>query len=189
MTGKILKVARLGHPILEQKAQNVVDPRSPEIQTIINDMKATLEHEGGIGLAAPQVHIPLRIFIYFIPKETNNPKYDLTQEYDPEGVPLRVLINPLIEPISDEVILGWEGCLSVPGLLGEVERYKSVKVISQSTTGETLTIEAHGFHARALQHEYDHLEGLLFPKKIKNLSRFGYTEEVVQYLKNRSFSL
>lgn len=182
MLNQVLKIAKLGNPILAGKAQHVSDPSAVEIKTLIENMKLTLESEGGVGLAAPQVNAPLRIFIYHIPKATANPRYNLTPEYDPDGVPLTVAMNPVVEPIGNQVVLGWEGCLSIPGMMVEVERYLSVRLKAQDINGKPFALEAHGFHARAIQHEYDHLEGMLIPSRMKNVSRFGYTEEVVRFL-------
>lgn len=173
-----LKLALLGNPILSQPALPVSDPFSESVQHLIKEMKLILERSGGIGLAAPQVHHLVRIFMYFIPKATDNPKYALTPEYDPEGVPLRVLINPTIIPMGTDTMTEWEGCLSVPGLLGEVQRPKSVKVSALDERGQEVSFTAHGFHARALQHENDHLDGVVFPSRLTHPSRFGYTEEI-----------
>ncbi len=174
-----LTIALLGNPILSQVSLPVSDPFSESVQDLIMNMKLILHQSGGIGLAAPQVHHLLRIFMYFIPKATNNPKYALTPEYDPEGVPLRVLINPIITPIESDTLTAWEGCLSVPGLLGEVQRHKSVRVSALNEEGNPISFTARGFHARALQHENDHLDGVVFPTRLTHPSRFGYTEEIL----------
>lgn len=173
-----LTIALLGNPILSQSSLPVSDPFSESVQDLIKKMKLILDRSGGIGLAAPQVHHLVRIFMYFIPKATSNPKYALTPEYDPDGVPLRVLINPTIVPLSTDTLTAWEGCLSVPGLLGEVQRPKSVKVSALNEKGQQVSFTAQGFHARALQHENDHLEGVVFPSRLTHPSRFGYTAEI-----------
>lgn len=182
-----LTLALLGNPILSQRAVLVSDPLSESVQGLITNMKAFLARSGGIGLAAPQVHHLLRIFIYFIPKTTNNPKYALTPEYDPDGVPLRVLINPTINPLNEETLTAWEGCLSVPGLLGEVSRHKSVSVTALNEKGKEVSFHAHGFHARALQHENDHLDGIVYPSRLTHLSRFGYAQEIQPQMKVSGF--
>jgi len=184
MEGKAIEVARLGHPILSKVCEPVSDPLDPEVQQLIADLKATIEQRGCLGMSAPQIFVPLRVVMYHIPSSVDDPDtYELTPKYDPQGVPYKILINPEITPLSDELSEGWEGCQSVPGLLGLVQRKNSVKLKALDENGEHFEIEAHGFHARIIQHECDHLDGILFPHRLKDPRMFGYYEEVIKYLK------
>ena len=161
----ILKIARMGHPILKQRAAEVSDPTGAEIRNLINDMIDTLADVGGAGLAAPQVHVPLRVVIFQVPAkriraEDNNP--------EAEGIPLTALINPVIEPLSPEQTEGIEACLSVPGLAGMVPRWTSIRYSAISPTGDIIETVAKGFHARVVQHEVDHLDGIVFLDRIRS---------------------
>jgi len=171
----LLKIARMGHPVLKVPAAPVEDPKSPEIAQLIEDMIETMHDAEGTGLAAPQVHVPLRVVIF-----TVYPERDKAEGGEGGGVPLTVLINPEIEPLSDEMALGWEGCLSIPGMMGEVPRYTHIRYKALDLEGKQFEREAHGFHARVVQHECDHLDGMLYPQRIKDMSRFGFTEELVR---------
>jgi peptide deformylase len=164
----ILKIARMGHPVLQQKAEAVEDPIAPEIQRLINDMSETLDDVGGIGLAAPQVHEGHRVVIYYEPGQAN----------EEDAKELTVLINPVIEPLDDEAEVGWESCLSLPGLTGAVPRYTQIRYTGLTPEGEEFEREAHGFHARVLQHECDHLDGVLYPMRMSNMAYFGFTDEM-----------
>ena len=164
----ILKIARMGHPVLQQKAEDVGDPSAPEIQRLINDMNETLDDVGGIGLAAPQVHERHRVVIYYEPGRTD----------EEDAKELTVLINPIIEPLEDEAEVGWESCLSLPGLTGAVPRYTHIRYTGLTPEGDAFEREAHGFHARVLQHECDHLDGVLYPMRMSNMAYFGFTEEM-----------
>lgn len=184
MFGKVLNVALMGNPVLGKKCRPVLDPLTTEVQELISDMKETIRHRGCLGIAAPQVFCPIRLVVYHIPIKVDDPEtYDLTPEYDPEGVPPQVLINPEITPLSDKMSEGWEGCQSVPGLLGLVERYHSIHLKAMDEKGRIYEKETHGFHSRIIQHECDHLDGILFPHKLKDPRMFGYYEEVLKYLK------
>ncbi len=164
----ILKIARMGHPALQQKAENVEDPTDPEIHRLIKDMGETLGDVGGVGLAAPQVHEGHRVVIYYEPSRTD----------EEDAKELTVLINPVIEPIDDEVEVGWESCLSLPSLTGAVPRYTHIRYTGLTSEGEEFEREAHGFHARVLQHECDHLDGVLYPMRMTNMAYFGFAEEM-----------
>lgn len=189
MKGKVIEVARMGHPILSKKSELVSDPLAPEIQQLIADLKATIKHRGCLGMSAPQIFMSLRVVMYHIPNAVEDPeRYELTPEYDPYGVPYKILINPEVTPLSEELSEGWEGCQSVPGLLGLVQRKNSVRLKALNEKGEPFEMEAHGFHARIIQHECDHLEGVLFPHRLKDPNMFGYYEEVVKYLKTHTHS-
>lgn len=177
---RVLKIAKMGHPILSQKASDVSDPKDSSIRQIVEDMKATLEDIGDYaGLAAPQVHIPLKIVLFAVPKEISGPSY-------PEGIPLTAMINPSWKPLSEEKEWGWEGCFSLPGLMGEVRRYVSVSYAYQTLEGKEVSRTADGFHARVIQHECDHLDGVLYPQRMEDMSRFGYTEEIQRYSRRKS---
>ncbi|NVK17814.1 MAG: peptide deformylase [Methylocystaceae bacterium] len=170
----ILKIARMGHPVLRTPAKLVEDPKDLEIRRLINDMVETMEDANGAGLAAPQVHIPLRIVMFHVPSERSE-----------EGaVPLTVLMNPVIEPVGDDKNEGIEGCLSLPGMAGKVSRYTSIKYSGLDLDGKPIEREATGFHARVVQHECDHLDGILYPQRMDDLSSFGYVEELQKALKD-----
>ena len=174
--GRVLKIARMGHPLLCQPSEEI-DPLSSEAYQIVQDMAATLVDFGeAVGLAAPQVFIPKRVFFYGVPKVRGD-------EYNPEGVPLSVIFNASYEPLTEEKIPDWEACLSLPHMAGEVNRYKGVKLTYQTLEGQWKTEEAWGYKARVIQHETDHLDGILYPMQMTNLSRFGYREEVLRYRK------
>lgn len=172
----ILKIARMGHPVLKRRADPVMDVKSEEIQRLIRDMQETLTDIGGAGLAAPQVHVPLRLVMFHVPAER------VRREDGPSGspVPMTVLINPEITPISDETALGVEACLSVPGLAGVVPRYTHIRYRGLDPHGQVIDREAHGFHARVVQHECDHLDGILYPMRMADLSTLGFVEELQQ---------
>lgn len=162
----ILKIARMGHPILLARAEPIADPTDPEIARLAQDMIETMEDSNGTGLAAPQVHVGLRLVVFFV---------DPGRAEDDAGVPLTIMANPEIEPLGDEIELGWEACLSVPDLAGEVPRYKKIRYRFQDLDGKRHERIAEGFHARVVQHECDHLDGILYPMRIRDFSRFGYT--------------
>ena len=172
MAMAILKIARMGHPVLRQRAAEVADPMAPEIRRLVSDMVETLEDIGGAGLAAPQVHVPLRVVIFSVPVER------ILEEPGTEPVPLEALVNPVVTPLTRETDLGWEGCLSVPGLRGVVPRYAEVRYSGLTLDGETVEREVSGFHARVIQHECDHLDGILFPMRMTDLSLLCFTEEL-----------
>jgi peptide deformylase len=174
----ILKIARMGHPVLKRRADPVEDPTSPEIARLINDMVDTLADVGGVGLAAPQVHVPLRLVIFHVPKARMEAE---DGEGPAIGIPLTVLINPEIEPIGEEMEEGVEACLSVPGLAGVVPRYGQIRYRAQTPAGEPLDRVARGFHARVVQHECDHLDGFLYPMRMNDLSKLSFVEELKRY--------
>jgi len=167
----ILKIARMGHPILRDKAETVADPTTPEIRQLVADMVETMEDAGGTGLAAPQVHVPKRVVIFRVP-ETR-----LTGRPLDTPLELTAIINPVIEPLDQEQELGWEGCLSVPGLRGAVPRFVKIRYRGVDLFGKPIDRVAEGFHARVLQHECDHLDGILYPQRMTDLSLLVYLEE------------
>jgi peptide deformylase len=170
----ILKIARMGHPVLGRPAEPVADPTAPEVKALIADMWETLMDVGGAGLAAPQVHVGQRVVIFHVPVERAE-----REEADP--VPPTALINPGIEPLDDELVEGWEACLSVPGLAGQVPRYARILYRGVTPEGVTIEREAAGFHARLVQHECDHLDGILYPMRMTDLSKLMFAEEMRRY--------
>src|SRR5277367_4923020 len=153
----ILKIARMGHPVLLQRAEPVADPTSPEIRRLVADMLETMDDANGAGLAAPQVHVPLRLFVFRVPPDR------ASEDADDVAVPETVLINPTVEPVGDEVRLRWEGCLSIPGLRAAVPRAWRIRYTGVDMEGAPVDREVTGFHAGVVQHEYDHLDGILYP--------------------------
>ncbi|MBC3413636.1 peptide deformylase [Pseudomonas sp. SWRI51] len=141
---------------------------SPELQQLIDDMFETMAHVGGVGLAAPQIGIDLQLVIFGFERSERYP--------DAEPVPRTILLNPVITPLGTEVEDGWEGCLSVPGLRGVVPRYTRIRYTGLDPQGRPVERLAEGFHARVVQHECDHLIGRLYPSRIQDFSRFGYTD-------------
>lgn len=167
----ILKIARMGHPVLEKRAAPVADPTAPEIARLIADMYETLDDIGGAGLAAPQVHVGLRVVIFEVPAVR-------TQDESEEEIPRTTLINPEIEPIGPEIAVDWEGCLSVPGLRGAVPRPARIRYRALTPAGERIEREVDGFHARVVQHECDHLDGVLYPMRMTDLSTLHFVSEM-----------
>ncbi len=170
----ILKIARMGHPVLLAKAEPVADPGAPEIRRLVADMIETMEDAQGAGLAAPQVHVPLRLFVFRIPPGRTEPA-----EGDGE-MGNTVVINPELELLGDELVLRWEGCLSIPGLRAAVPRHRRVRYRGVDTDANPVGAEASGFHAGVVQHEYDHLDGILYPMRMHDFRLFGFSEELAR---------
>ena len=171
----ILKVTRLGHPVLRQVTQNV-SPReleSPALQKLIDDMIETMKEYDGVGLAADQVHESKQIAVLEV---ADNPRYP-----QKPNVPLTVLINPKITPLTEEMEEDWEGCLSVPDLRGRVPRYKSIRVQAWDRSGNELDFVAEDFHARVIQHEFDHLHGQVYLDRMRDLSTLTFLQEFARY--------
>lgn len=171
----ILKIARMGHPVLRRVADPVPDPTAPDIQRLIADMAETLADIGGAGLAAPQVHVPLRVVIFQVPQ------HRLSGKPEDQAQPLAAIINPVIEPLSDEMEIGWEGCLSVPGLKGAVPRYAKLRYHGFAPDGTIIDRSVEGFHARVVQHEFDHLDGILYPQRMTDMRLLMFVEEGMRY--------
>lgn len=171
----ILKIARMGHPVLRQVATPVSDPTAPRIKALIADMIETLDDIGGAGLAAPQVHVFERVVIFKIPAEriTGRP-LDTPSE-------LVAIINPVIEPIGAGREIGWEGCLSIPGLRGAVPRVARIRYRGLAPDGTAINREVEGFHARVVQHECDHLDGILYPQRMTDHRLLTFVEEWQRY--------
>ena len=176
----ILKIARMGHPILRRPAEAVADPKAPEIVRLIADMLETLTDAQGIGLAAPQVHVSRRVVVFQVPRSrAGDPD---AKEGDADGpVPLTVLINPVIEPLADDTAVDWEGCLSVPGLTGAVPRFKRIRYRGLTPAGGMVERIAEGFHARVVQHECDHLDGILYPQRMTDLALLCFVSEMDRF--------
>jgi peptide deformylase len=170
----ILKIARMGHPVLLQECEPVPNPGAPEIRRLVADMFETMEDASGAGLAAPQVHAPLRLFVFRV-SDTR-----VGEDADDTPIGNSVLINPEIELLGDEHVLRWEGCLSIPGLRAAVPRAPRVRYRGVDCDGRVTTREVSGFHAGLIQHEYDHLDGILYPMRMKDFSLFGFTEELAR---------
>ena len=170
----ILKIAKLGHPVLVNKTKEINNLHDVDIKKIIYDMSETMIDANGIGLAAPQVHLSHRLFIY------RNP--DIEEE---EKIKVSVLINPLVEKISDQTEDNWEGCLSIPGMSGLVRRFKTIKYSGTGLKGEIVSGEAKGLHARVIQHEFDHLNGVMYTSRLADKRAFGYSDEIEKFWKNK----
>jgi peptide deformylase len=163
-------VLRLGDPRLRQVSHPVTGFGTQDLLALITDLRDTMAARDGAGLAAPQIAIPLRVVIFGI---THNPRY-------PEAAPIpeTVLINPEITPIGEARDSGWEGCLSVPGLRGRVSRWQRIHYRGFDAEGNPIARSVDGFHARVVQHECDHLDGILFPDRLDDPRAFGFTEEL-----------
>jgi peptide deformylase len=164
----IREVLRMGDERLLRRSADVERFGTPELAALLEDMRDTMAHLNGAGLAAPQIGVNLRVVIFGVHA---NPRYP-----DVEEVPDTVLINPVLEPLSDELEEGWEGCLSVPGMRGSVPRWKRLRYWGFDEQGLRFSREVEDFHARVVQHECDHLDGILYPMRIRDLSKFGFNE-------------
>ena len=173
----ILKIARMGHPVLNMPAAPVPDPRAPEIRNLVNDMIETMIDANGAGLPAPQVHIPLRVVVFQAPEGRTDPGLSEDERFD-HTAPLTVLINPEIAVMDAATEGGWEGCLSVPGLRGWVERPAHIRYRGLGIEGQPIERVARGFHARVVQHECDHLDGRLYTSRMSDLSRLIFETEI-----------
>lgn len=161
-------VLRMGDPRLLQRAEPITNFGSRELDALLADMRDTMHELDGVGLAAPQIGVSLRVVIF----EVNaNPRYP-----DAESVPQTVLINPVLTPLSDEMEEDWEGCLSVPGMRGLVPRYTKLRYQGRDEKGGLIDRTVSGFHARVVQHECDHLEGILYPMRIRDMRNFGFSD-------------
>jgi peptide deformylase len=172
----ILKVARMGHPVLRARARPIEPTQigSPRIQQLIDDMFETMQEYQGVGLAAPQVHESLRVFVAgFTPNDED--------DESTRGVPLMALINPEITPISPELVEDWEGCLSIPDIRGRVPRSRQISVRAYDRRGKRIELKAAGFTARVIQHETDHLDGVLFFDRMKSFQTLTFLDEFGRY--------
>ncbi|MBA2412467.1 MAG: peptide deformylase [Burkholderiaceae bacterium] len=168
----IREILRMGDARLLNVAAPVTDLHAPELHTLVDDMFETMHAANGAGLAAPQIGVPLRIVIFgYSDPDMRNPRYP-----DADPVPQTILVNPLIDALSEEEVEGWEGCLSVPGLRGVVPRYAKIRYRGVDLQGRPIDRTVDGFHARVVQHECDHLDGILYPMRVRDFARFGYTD-------------
>ncbi len=164
----IRDIVRMGDPRLLRVAQPVREFGTAELENLIDDMFDTMHAAGGVGLAAPQIGVDLQVIVF---------GFDVSERYpDAAPVPRTVLINPVVTPLSEDMEEGWEGCLSIPGLRAAVNRYRHIRYQGMDQAGQPLSREALDFHARVVQHEHDHLIGVLYPMRITDFSKFGYTD-------------
>ncbi len=172
----ILKVARIGHPIVREAAQPVPDRdlATEPLQRLIDDMIETMHEYDGVGLAAPQIHVGLRLAVIEVPP---------TDERTEDGVPLMVLVNPELTPLGDERVVGWEGCLSVPDLRGQVPRLRRLRLSALDRNGKRYTVEAHDFFARVVQHECDHLDGRVYLDRMSDLRSLSFLREFERFVR------
>jgi peptide deformylase len=164
----LLKIARMGHPVLARTARPVDDPGSEEVRRLITDMAETMADADGIGLAAPQVYHPLRLILFL----------DVEERDDAPRRPPVALINPVIEPLGEALVAGLEGCLSIPGLRGVVPRHAQIGYRGLTPDGKVIEREAGGLHARVVQHEVDHLDGILYPMRMSDLRQLSFESEL-----------
>jgi peptide deformylase len=158
----------MGDPRLLKVAEPVASFGTPELEGLLADMRDTMREQNGAGLAAPQIGVSLRVVIFGVEA---NPRYPQA-----EPVPFTVLINPTLTPIAEEMEEGWEGCLSVPGMRGLVPRYRQLRYTGLDAAGSPIDRTVSDFHARVVQHEVDHLDGILYPRRIRDLTQFGFTD-------------
>lgn len=168
----VQEVIKMGHPLLLARAKEVENFGTPELDSLITDMKDTMAALNGAGLAAPQIAVSLRIVIFGV---SDNSRYP-----DVDAVPETVLINPEISIIGSERESAWEGCLSIPHMRGLVPRYTSIRYRGHDAQGNLIERDAHGFHARVVQHEVDHLDGVLYPFRVEDMKDFGYEDALSQ---------
>ena len=165
-------VLRIGHPVLLQQAQSVAEFNTPELDALVQDMFDSMEATEGVGLAATQIGVLTRVVVFGF---EHNERYP-----DQQQIPVTVLVNPVIQFLGDEVESDWEGCLSVPGMRGWVPRQQRIIYSGFDQKGNPITREVDGFHARLVQHECDHLDGILYPQRIEDMTKFGYEDELLE---------
>ena len=168
----ILKIARMGHPVLVRRAQPIEDPSAEQVRRLVADMAETIVDAEGIGLAAPQVHRSVRLILFL----------DADDRAEVQGRRPLALINPEIERLDDALEPGWEGCLSIPGLRGVVPRYARIGYRGLTLEGRAIEREAQGLHARVVQHEVDHLDGILYPMRMPDLRQLTFETELKHFV-------
>jgi peptide deformylase len=171
----LLKVARMGHPVLRARAREIdrIELKHAALQKLIDDMIDTMHEYHGVGLAAPQIHEGVRIFVAAIAPENDDP-------LSPDDEPM-VFVNPVITPVGPEIVEDWEGCLSIPDIRGRVPRARAIRVTAMDRTGGRIDIASHDFPARVIQHETDHLDGVLFFDRMRTFETLSYLEEYARY--------
>ena len=186
MAMSILKVARMGHPVLRTRAKPI-DPgdiKSPRVQQLIDDMFETMHEYQGVGLAAPQVHVSVRLFVAGLPPKRSGDGKEEEEDSDVK-VPLMALINPEIKPVRTPVVEDWEGCLSIPDIRGKVPRAETIHVNAYDRKGRRVDLQARGFTARVIQHETDHLDGVLFVDRMRSFDTLTFLDEFGRYWSGR----
>ena len=168
----ILKIARMGHPILRRPAEPIADPTAPEVTALVSHMIETMDDAEGMGLAAPQIYVSTRLVVMRTPGEDDG---EDAEKHEWSG--LTILANPVVEPLGDEMEDGWEGCLSVPGLRGLVPRYLRIRYSGADPRGGVIERTVEGLHARVVQHECDHLDGLLYPQRMTDMTKLIFETE------------
>ena len=167
----IRPILKMGDPRLLRVSRPVAEFGTAALRDLVADMVDTMHEAAGAGLAAPQIGVPLRVVIFGADDDRPNPRYP-----DQPPVPRTILVNPMLEPLGDEMEEGWEGCLSVPGLRGVVDRFRRLRYRGFDPDGNPIERIAEGFHARVVQHECDHLDGILYPMRVRDFTRFGFTD-------------
>ena len=171
----ILKIAKMGHPVLLKKSNEIKEFSTDLLKRIVYDMSETMIDYSGIGLAAPQVHLSMRVIVF------RNPDIN-----DQDKIKVTPLINPVFSPIGEEKENDWEGCLSIPGMQGLVTRYKKISYHGFDLDGNKIENQAEGLHARVVQHEIDHLNGVLYTDRLADKKAFGFEKEIIEFWKNEN---
>ena len=166
-------VIRMGHPVLRRVAEPVTRFDTPELHALVEDLWETMHASGGIGIAAPQIAVAKRVVVFGLGGRDDTSGCGEVARIDPT-----VLVNPVIEPLAETMAEGWEACLSVPGLRGIVPRYTRIRYTGFDAFGNRIEREVEDYHARVVQHECDHLDGVLYPSRIRDMSTFGFDEEL-----------
>ena len=174
----IFKIAKLGHPVLNKQAAIIKKLPDQNIQKLIKDMSETMLDAKGVGLAAPQVHVSKQVIIFRVPTEENEVKED-------KPIEITALINPKISKISDKTENDWEGCLSIPEMSGLVKRFSKIRYEGLDMNGNIIKKTAEGLHARIVQHEYDHLMGILYIHRLVDIRAFGFNDEIKNFWQNK----
>ena len=169
----VRNVIRMGHPVLRRVAEPIAEFDTPELHALVEDLWETMHASGGIGIAAPQIAVAKRVVVFGI-----DDRADTAGCGRPAQIPPTVLVNPVIEPLADAMAEGWEACLSVPGMRGIVPRYTTIRYTGFDAFGNRIEREVEDYHARVVQHECDHLDGVLYPLRIRDMSTFGFDEEL-----------
>ena len=166
-------VIRMGHPVLRCVAEPVTRFDTPELHALVEDLWETMHASGGIGIAAPQIAVAKRVVVFGLDERDGTARCGQTAQIAPT-----VLVNPVIEPLADTMAEGWEACLSVPGMRGIVPRHTRIRYTGFDAFGNCIEREVDDYHARVVQHECDHLDGVLYPSRIRDMSTFGFDEEL-----------